>query len=467
MRKGLDALAPRTRRAVWAVLAVVLVAVVAIAAVVMARDPAQDSASEPAAPAARPANPYEQARTLGVTLTLQAYTDALRAADPTKALAQLDPSADAALRTQTELSAAGVRDLPLTTFEYRLADSRDFERRVPSRIQDTLDAAGSADSWVAPVQLRYAYAGIDPKVVVVDIPMVMAQYADGWRIVAEAAPLFGDAPAPGQVWQFPIPAAQKVVTGPGESLVLTNGSDRRFADEIAGELPRAVTSVSRFWGTKWPQSVGVIAADTDEEFRSITGAGESDAEAAAAVTVFTEIERPDGAAPTAIGQRVVFTPQAAQLDSGELGVVLRHEVFHVAARAVTAENAATWVTEGVAEYVGRSGTYTELSQAAPALAQEVATSGPPADLPSDADFSPSNPDAAVSYQSAWSVAAFVAETFGPDKLRNFYVALAGADQPVDPALVVAAQDTASAVVLGISREELVRQWRDWLSAQIR
>ena len=163
----------------------------------------------------------------------------------------------------------------------------------------------------------------------------------------------------------------------------------------------------------------------------------------------------------------MFTPQAAQLDSANLAVVLRHEVFHIAARTATAEKAAVWVTEAVAEYVGRQGTYTDLAQAAPELAEQIAVSGPPVDLPSDADFAPSNPDAAVSYQSSWSVAAFIAEKFGEDKLRNFYVALAGADQPVDPALVVAAQDTVSRLVLKISREELVRQWGEWLTAQIR
>lgn len=440
---------------------------VVIAAAVVLRDSSDESAAQTSASSSRPENPYEQGRTLGVTQTLQAYTDALRHADPEAALAQLDPSADAALRTQTEISAAGVSDLPLTTFEYRLADTRDFERLVPAQVQETLDAAGSLDSWVAPVQLRYAYAGIDSVAVVVDIPMVMARYPDGWRIVAEAAPLFGETPAPGQVWQFPEPSAQEVATSPGESLVLTNGTDRGFAEDIAGQLPAAVSAVTRFWGTKWPQSVGVIAAATDDEFRSITGAGADDAGAAAAVTVFAGIDRPDGGVPTAVGQRVVFTPQAAQLDSANLAVILRHEVFHIAARAVTAENAAIWITEGVAEYVGRRGTYTDLSQAAPALAEAIATTGPPEDLPSDAGFAPSNPDAAVSYQSAWSVAAFIAEKFGEDKLRNFYVALAGADKPVEPALVVAAQDTASQVVLKIPREELVRQWRDWLTAQIR
>ncbi|WP_051406291.1 hypothetical protein [Williamsia sp. D3] len=206
---------------------------------------------------------------------------------------------------------------------------------------------------------------------------------------------------------------------------------------------------------------GIIAAPTDDEFRSLTGAATADAQAAAAVSIFTGV---DPAGPTALGQRVVFSPQAAQLDPNALAAVLRHELFHVAARTVTAQAAPVWVTEGVAEYVGRRGTYTRLADAAPTLAGQVAAGEVPADLPSDANFSPGSPDAALSYQSAWSVAAFIADKFGEDKLKRFYVALAGADQPTDPQLVVKSQDTASNIVLGISREELVDQWRGWLTA---
>jgi hypothetical protein len=396
-----------------------------------------------------------------VTLTLQAYTDALRKGDADTALAQLDASATAALRQRTDASAAGLPALPIPVFEFRLSASREFERLVPADLQERLDAQGSSDSWVAPVQLRYAYAGIDAVPVVLDIPMVMAQYPDGWKIVADVGPLFGQAGPSGQVWEFPSPSAQSVVTAPGESLVLTNGSDRGFAGRLAQQLPAATEAVTRFWGRKWPQSAGVVAAPTDEEFRSITGATTDDAQAAAAVSVFAGI---DPAGPTALGQRVVFSPQAAQLDPNALAVVLRHELLHVAARTVTAQAAPVWVTEGVAEYVGRRGTYTRLADAAPTLAAQIADSGPPADLPTDANFAPGNADAALSYQSAWSVAAFVADKFGDDKLKRFYVALAGADQPTDPQLVTTSQDTASRIVLGISRDELVSQWRGWLTA---
>lgn len=445
---------------VWLAGAVALLVIIGLVLTATLANSGDESASEQTS-AQRPQNPFEEARTQGVADALSTYTAALRAGDAPAAAAVLDPSATDALRAQTASSAAGLGDLPLTTFEYRLGDTTAAEQLVPADLQARLDAQGSSDSWVAPVQLRYAYQGIDTTPAVVDVPMVMARYGDGWKIVADAGPVLGGAAPSGQVWQFADPGARPVPTAGGESLVLANGASP-LTGTVAEQLPAAIDSVTGFWGTRWPQTAGIIVTPGDDEFASITGASADDADAAAAVTVFTTID-PNG--PTALGQRVVFTPQAAQLDRNTLAVVLRHELFHVASRTATSEGAPIWVTEGVAEYVGRRGTYTRLAQAAPALADEIAAAGPPADLPTDANFAPSSPDAQLAYQSAWSVAAFIADTFGDDKLKNFYVALAGADQPTDPALVAASQDTASKVVLGISRDDLVRQWRAWLSRQ--
>ena len=89
---------PLGRKWLWILIAVVLVAVVGIVATVLVSSSGSDTDSPAATPSARPQNPYEQSRSLGVTLTLQAYTDALRDGDAESALAQLDASATTALR---------------------------------------------------------------------------------------------------------------------------------------------------------------------------------------------------------------------------------------------------------------------------------------------------------------------------------------------------------------------------------
>ncbi|WP_051406292.1 hypothetical protein [Williamsia sp. D3] len=172
---------PLRRKWLWVLIAVVLVAVVGIVATVLVRPSDSDTDPPAATQSARPQNPYEQSRSLGVTLTLQAYTDALREGDAESALAQLDASATTALRERTGASAAGLPALPLSAFDFRLSASREFERLVPAELQERLDAQGSSDSWVAPVQLRYGYEGIDSIPVVLDLPMVMAQYPEAGR----------------------------------------------------------------------------------------------------------------------------------------------------------------------------------------------------------------------------------------------------------------------------------------------
>ena len=49
----------------------------------------------------------------------------------------------------------------------------------------------------------------------------------------------------------------------------------------------------------------------------------------------------------------MFAPGAAAMSDAALRIVLRHELFHYAARADTAADAPRWLTEGVADFVAR------------------------------------------------------------------------------------------------------------------
>ena len=49
----------------------------------------------------------------------------------------------------------------------------------------------------------------------------------------------------------------------------------------------------------------------------------------------------------------MFAPGAAAMSDASLRIVLRHELFHFASRADTAADAPRWLTEGVADFVGR------------------------------------------------------------------------------------------------------------------
>jgi len=138
-------------------------------------------------------------------------------------------------------------------------------------------------------------------------------------------------------------------------------------------------------------------------------------------------------------------------------VVLRHELFHAAARTVTGDHAPLWLVEGVADYNGRRGSGTPFRNAAPTLANALAAGEVPDHLPTDQDIDSPGARRTQAYEEAWSVAQYVAETFGEPTLAQLYRYGAG--------IVPAAQGVAIQRALGIDETTLVRQWQSWLGTR--
>jgi hypothetical protein len=123
--------------------------------------------------------------------------------------------------------------------------------------------------------------------------------------------------------------------------------------------------------------------------------------------------------------------------------VLAHELFHYAARADTVTDAPRWLIEGVADFVGRP--------PAPVARDALL----PMTLPSDGDLDAPGAQRSLAYDRAWWFARFVAEAYGPPKLRDLYLAACGVRRAD---LATAAQD-----VLGTSETGLLTAWRQWLT----
>ncbi|MXP21090.1 hypothetical protein GIY30_06950 [Gordonia sp. HNM0687] len=475
-------------------------------------EPAASSSSSRATTTTTPVNVYEQQRASGVQRTLDELSTALRDGDANRVDALLDAAtapafrarmrdtavnfsgsavrAEAASRSTTPTTPATASRAPsspsrsriarpsgspttsapvpprgtalrLDDFRYQVAPTTEAEILVPPDLQQRLDEQGSSDSWVAPIELRYALGGastpgVDEPDVVVDMQLVMARYGDDWTVVGDASAIGGD-PAPTQLWDLPGLGATDVSTAGGTS-VIASYPDTAVVVERARELvPGSVDAVTAFWGDDWPRRAVLVATARPAEFSALARSAGTDVAAAAAATVYSRVDSDDD---VAVGQRVVLTPSAARFSAAALGVVLRHELTHVAARVVTAAGAPLWITEGVPEYVGRKGTYVRFADAAPDLAVAVDAGQLPTDLPADADFAVDSDTARIAYQSAWSVAAYVADRFGEDRLRELYLGVAATDDP-------ARQGEAIADALGISRAELVAGWRRWLTTQVR
>ncbi len=193
---------------------------------------------------------------------------------------------------------------------------------------------------------------------------------------------------------------------------------------IAAEMDGAAEAVTAFWGPDWPRDILIVAAGSDAQFGSLAGGG---ADIAATTT----------------GERIMFAPGAAAMSDAALRIVVRHELFHYAARADTATDAPRWLTEGVADFVGR-----------------VPTSRPPnagemAQLPTDADLDAVGPARSLAYDRAWWFSRFVADQYGTATLRELYLRACGHGHP-DPATAV--HDT-----LGADLGAVLTRWRQWLT----
>ncbi|BBY47044.1 peptidase [Mycolicibacterium arabiense] len=203
-----------------------------------------------------------------------------------------------------------------------------------------------------------------------------------------------------------------------------------LADRIRGDFDGAADAVTRFWGDDWRRDVVIVATGSDEQFATLGGGGTGPGSDIAAVTT---------------SERIVFAPGAAGMSDSSLRIVLTHELFHYAARPATANDAPRWLTEGVADFVGRPATPRRPDRA------DVAELG---SLPTDADLDAVGHARSVAYDRAWWFSRFVADRYGTDVLRELYVA---ACRPGHPDT-----DTAIRETLGADVPVVLADWRRWL-----
>lgn len=224
-------------------------------------------------------------------------------------------------------------------------------------------------------------------------------------------------------------------------MVNLGGADAdRLLSRVVSFMGAAVDAVVGFWGTDWTHEISVVATGSDEQFRVAAGGGP--AAQWADIAAVTVVDRVDPATRTMVGGRILFAPGAAGMGDAALRIVVTHELFHYAARVDTAPDAPRWLTEGVADYAARPRT------TLPANASVTS-------LPSDDDLDTPGPARSLAYDRAWWFARFVADVYGPTKLRELYRAACGVPHSEVPDAVRA--------VLGIDTVGLLSLWQQWLT----
>ncbi|MCW2685940.1 MAG: hypothetical protein JWR37_830 [Mycobacterium sp.] len=214
-------------------------------------------------------------------------------------------------------------------------------------------------------------------------------------------------------------------------------------ERIAAQLGPAVDAVVKFWGADWQRDIVVVATGSEAEFAGMAGVAPGvEGADIAAVAVADHV---DPARRIAVGQRIVFAPGAVAMSDAALRIVLRHELFHYAARADTALDAPRWLTEGVADFVGRPDAARPGAERAGELAR----------LPTDADLDTPGPARSLAYDRAWWFARFVGEVDGTGTLRALYLRACGVGHPDVP--------TAIGDVLGAPLPDVLVRWRQWMA----
>ena len=353
-----------------------------------------------------------------IQVLLDAWGAALRTDDVAALRDLVDQSAAPGILQRQLARARNLATVPFADFGFELAADR---------------ASSDASREVF---LRYAIDGPDPAPTRTAMSIVVAQREGEWKLVTESGTC--------GPWDFGPIATTRVGIDGTDSVILAHPGQDDFAAALALDLPDAVRDVSQAWGGDWRRAVVVVTTGSAAEFTALGGVSDS---AVAAVSVSDEAvaETP----PT--GQRIVFSPEAAtRLTESTRNSVLRHELTHVAARARTVTGSPMWVLEGFADYVGYRDARLPFDRVAPNLVR----AHQPVEVPDDAEFA--GDAATIAYEKAWSIWAFVADSFGGGTIVPLYRALARG--PVDAEGV----DSVLAHTLGVSRADFVTRWNGWI-----
>lgn len=389
---------------------------------------------------------------------LESFSESLLEDQAETALGALSPAADVTFRrylnsTIESLTGSHTGRLELSSLAMRLSASS--ASMVGAKIDESASArakaAGCADLRRALVSISYSLGGgsvpgLAEQPVVVDRIFDFTKCGSGWSV----ADVQRRAQDPALPWEIPFVRAEDVVTHRGVSTVLRYAGSEATAGRIVANLPAAIDDVADFWGGRGAiAAVCVVVTETLSQMNALVPSWRAGIQPSAVSTGLMVGRH-------FLNQRLIFAPGAASLSDGSLQALLRHELTHIAVAAKTNPTSPIWVREGIAEYVGRRGTFEALSEVAPQLMSEVASGAVPRSLPSDEDFIRSGPDALLAYQKSWSFMVYVARAFGSEKLKQLFDAI-----NIQGSLNI---DGSFRRVLGVGERTILRQWSKWLLA---
>lgn len=238
----------------------------------------------------------------------------------------------------------------------------------------------------------------------------------------------------------------------GKVLVVGPRGDARV-DGLGAIAEDARRDVAAFWSAKWPGTAVVVLPSEARLLDPLVGTSAGSDQVA--VTLWSTGS--DGPVIRVMMNPSVYNrmlPLARE-------IVLRHEITHVAQDALPRDNVPTWLTEGLADYVGYRGSGVPDFLVGRELFAQVQASGPPDRLPAESEFAldRAGDERRVAYQAGWAFCQMIVDEYGEGQLVPFYAAVARGDGSSQQRL-----DDAADEVLGASFDELLVKWQAWLRA---
>jgi len=393
------------------------------------------------------------------TTTGGTTADAGRPASASEVSALLTRRAAALLAGDEQEFRATVAD-PRSSSGRRQLDGYDAARALRLARLEVENPTLTGD--LATVVVRYRLGGLDTGDRETRLAYRVVRLGDGWAVVSEE-PSGPGASAP---W-VAMPGLRVHRT---KHAVVAGTVPQASLVEYAGIVDRARPEMHRHWpGT--PNQVLVLAPATAEQADALLGrpraaeSGGAAGSAGARSEVAATTEGPAGPDGRATGDRIVLDPDAyTRLSAVGRDVVLTHELAHVAVRSSVPGAPATWLAEGYADHVAyaRAGLGDGVLLAP--LITAVREGRAPTELPDTSALQPTSGNLEVPYLAAWQAVDLIAQEHGEEALRELVRAAASTGTAAD---AEARTDAALETVLGSSREELTRAWRQRLETLAR
>lgn len=356
-------------------------------------------------------------------------------------LASVDPSSTDFRKSQ-ELLFDRSRAIPLAEYSLKLDEDAPFFTRK----RDT--EKHGPDTIVAAVEERLQITGFDNQAALGRLMLTFVKRDGRWLIASDSGMDDLGLYSSRYPWDF---GPVEVKTSEHFAMVL-HPEDSGFASELLGLAEQALPNVDRVYRRGWNKKVVIYVPATKKELeRVIDATFDVDPFVAFAST---SIDRDQGWASTApriILNRSNFlrhTPAVRR-------AIFAHELLHIATRDTSGPFVFGFVEEGFAQMAE-----TERDES---FRRAFRGSDVRLKLPEDVEFITGGPRSiGLTYNRAHSTFAFIQESFGLDKLNDFYVRLGSIR--TEPGTARHHLDTASREVLGLSLSDFEAKWAAYVTS---